>query len=106
MPYICLHCGEKDEFKREVHGSVYFDRTDYIDSEGDVTDYGDSDYGDEDAVDVNIICTNCGSEDIDDVEQDEWENFDLEYYQENGEYYDDTPPVTWKEKMKKIIKKG
>ena len=103
MSFVCTNCGEKESFKREVSGSVYFDRTDYIDSESGITDYGDYDYGEDYADTETIFCAECESTNIEDLDGDDWENFDIEHYRETGEYYDNIAPTTWKEKMKKVI---
>jgi len=87
MPYICKDCENKNNFTRIADGTCNY--TDYqnINEEGDVND-SETEHEDYDVSEYrDYECKNCGSNNVEDVSQEEWDAW--------------TGPVTtWKERFK------
>jgi len=95
MPYVCLDCGEKEEFYKDIEGNESFARKDYYNCDGEHVEYGDQEYCDN-TIDFEstLMCCSCESDNIDELDNDEWENFNLEEYNEKNK-----SPKTWKDRL-------
>jgi len=66
MTYLCKKCGNSETFNATQEETNYVTQVIYLDGEGEITDYGDSDTNDSETngdID-NIECSECGSDDV------------------------------------------
>lgn len=90
MPYICEDCENKEAFERRAEGRSWAYWQEDIDKNGDVTDSYDYEHEDYEAEEYdNLTCGSCGSDNVTDVSDDEWERW-------KGP---DIEPETWKERV-------
>ena len=86
MPWICLNCDNKTEFRQLCEYQQWYSEYHYMDENLDVNDYGDADYGDSEYIDGGRIeCCKCDSSDVEEVSNEEWEGWegnDYEYCEE------------------------
>ena len=100
MPNICLSCGEQEDFETEASGTAVITRTHYYDEHNNMLATDNEDYGHINITEEStMLCSTCGSNDVRNLSEENWENFDLDFYIETGEYWDKGVPKTWKEKM-------
>jgi len=65
MTWLCLACGNKEEFKGYCNGTCSYTERAYFDGEGSVTETTDCDYDNYDGNDSEVEeCGVCGSCDI------------------------------------------
>ena len=75
MTYICLDCGNTESFEAYQDVTEWKTENITIDGEGTITDWGDSDTNDSDVTDgpKDIECSECDSDNVEDVDEEDIE---------------------------------
>ena len=76
MPLICNDCENKTEFKEERWGQCSYSETVYLDENDEESDSENMEYDNyEDTDGDGKVCCKCDSSDIEEVDDEEWENW-------------------------------
>ena len=104
MPYLCLNCGEQQDFEADGSGTATVTCTNYLDQHHNLVEREDEEY---DNVEIDeeddLRCSNCGEAPAQ-VSDDVWKNFNQDHYEETGEYYKKKKIKTWKQRMAENVK--
>jgi hypothetical protein len=103
--YVCLKCGNNEEFEAEEYGSCGYRWKAIQDGEGDTIDnVGEPSYDDYDNDGSDDRkCRLCGSDDIEWMEEDEYPEWREEFQRKEREK---TNPTDWKGRYRYIKYKG
>ena len=86
--YVCHNCGNHEgDFKGYQEVTEYAVENITVNSEGEVTDYSDHEVNDSEVTETHIKkCADCGSENIKYLNPKEYEKWQKEHFDENGEF--------------------